>query len=86
MYRIMYGFSRFAENLNSVNTFNVQNCENSMGICVYQMYRLSGFSKNLNIQNYIYLTGNCVHQMYGVSGFAEYQNFADTLNEQNCVI
>ena len=44
-----------------MNTLNVQNCTNSMGNYVYQMYELSGFFDNLNIQNYVNSTGNCVH-------------------------
>ena len=31
----MYGLSGFAENLNSVDTFNVQSCINSAGNCVH---------------------------------------------------
>ena len=41
--------------------FNIQNCVNWTGNCVYFVYRLSGFAKNLKFQNCVNLTGNCVH-------------------------
>ena len=72
----MYELLEFAENL------NFQNCMNSIGNCVHQMYRLSRFVENLNstdmmnVQNCVNLTKNWVHQMYGLFEFArkfEYQ-------------
>ena len=40
---------------------NIQNCENSTGICVNYLYRMSGFAEKLNIQNFINSAGNCGH-------------------------
>ena len=50
-----------------LDTWNLQNCVNSMENCVNEMYRLSEFVENLNIfntlkvQNRVNSTKNCVH-------------------------
>ena len=67
----MYGLFEFIENLNSTDTLNVQNCVNSTGNCVRQMYRLFEFAEKLNIKNCVKSTVNCVHYMNGLSGFVE---------------
>ena len=54
----MYGMSGFAEKL------NIQNCENSMGNCVYYMCGMSRLAEKLNIQNCVYSTKNCVHYIF----------------------
>ena len=62
----MYRLTWFAENLNFVDTLNVQNCVNSTGNCVHLMYGLSGSTENLNSvntmneQNWINSMESCV--------------------------
>ena len=84
----MYGLLGFPENL------NFQNCVNSIGSCVHQMYGLSRFVENLNsmdmlnVQNCVNLTRNWVHQMYRLFEFAkkfEYQKLR-TFNEKLCTL
>ena len=76
----MFQLFGFAKNLNSANALNVQNCINSMGNFVHQMYRLSRFLDNLNIQNCVNSMGNGVLYMYGLCGFALNLNCTDMLN------
>ena len=49
----MYRLSRFAKNLNSTDTLNIQNCINSIGNYIHLMYGFSRFAKNFEFYRYV---------------------------------